>query len=702
MAKQLAIAKDFLTEYAKLEKPVQRAVQEAIGKFTQHAHAGQHLEKVNNARDPRIRTIRIDRFWRGVVLAPETGEVYCLLRVLPHDDAYDFCASHRFTVNQVLGVLESRDESQLETLTPALRRVADRVPKRLFDGVSDADLRNLGIDEQVLPVIRLLSKEAHLDALQHLLPPLQYDALVALAAGMSPEEVWSEISRNLIDSARPDEVDPDDFAAAITRTPDQVTLIEGPADLQMMLEHPFDAWRVFLHPAQHRIAYREAYRGSVMVSGGAGTGKTVTALHRAAHLAARTPGNREHRPILLTAFSTELTAALEQQLELLIDNVEARQPVEVLNTDKLAFRIVQENLGRSPHVLDVKDLEQRWTQWLNELGSSYRARFLIEEWDNVIIAQDLRTQEEYVACRRHGRREPLAGAERPEVWRIITMFRERMRQRDERTFRQITDEAARLLQDSDSPVYRHVIVDEAQDLHPAQWRLLRAAVPEGPDDLFIVGDPHQRIWEHRVSLKSVGIDVRGARSHRLTINYRTTQEILTWAIQVLGLVQADGLDDLPTSLEGYESPMHGRRPVVRRFPDQESELDAVVEQVRSWLNDGVAAKDIAVTARVRALRDQAINRLESAGIKAVRSGSTGVRVSTMHMTKGLEFRCVAVIGATQKLIPLPSALVPADVDQAAHNESLQRERCLLYVACTRARDRLYVSHSGPPSQFLPR
>ena len=192
---RLAIAKGFLAEYAKLEKSVQSSVEAAIGKFAEHTYAGMHLEKLHHSRDDRIRTIRVDSFWRGVVLAPETGETYCLITVLPHDKANAYASSHRFSVNQMLGVLEVRDEEALQQLQPSLQAVAQTDDKRLFADVSDADLRQLGVDAQILPLVRLLSTDAHLEALQTMLPDAQYAALYSLACGMTVQEAWAR-SRN--------------------------------------------------------------------------------------------------------------------------------------------------------------------------------------------------------------------------------------------------------------------------------------------------------------------------------------------------------------------------------------------------------------------------------------------------------------------------------------------------------------------------
>ena len=241
-----------------------------------------------------------------------------------------------------------------------------------------------------------------------------------------------------------------------------------------------------------------------------------------------------------------------------------------------------------------------------------------------------------------------------------------------------------------------MIVDEAQDLHPAQWRLLRAAVPPGPDDMFIVGDPHQRIYDNHVSLASLGINVRG-RSRRLTVNYRTTQEILAWAVPLLGTAPVTGLDDEADSLTGLPLP-HARPPARGpRRQHREEELETLAERVRGWIADGIEPHAIGVAARSEYLAKQAREALEGAGIPTValtaKSKKNAVRVGTMHRMKGLEFQAVAVIGVDDGTVPAPAAVTPADDDPLAHDQDLQRERCVLFVACTRARDHLYVSYT---------
>jgi hypothetical protein len=277
---RLGIARDFLTEFSKLEKSVQLSVMNAISKFPEHTYAGLHLEKLHNSRDPRVRTIRIDGSWRGVVVAPESGDTYCLMTVLPHDKAIAFATSRRFSVNQAVGVFEARDEGALEQLQPSLQALAAPTEQRLFNRVCDGDLKRLGIDAQVLPIIRLLTSEAHLEALATMLPEIQYTPLYALACGMTVEQAWGEVAQYLPAEAAGQGVDTDDLTAAMERTPSRITFVSGNDELREILTHSFAAWRIFLHPSQRRIAFNAKYSGPAQVTGGAGTGKTVTALHR--------------------------------------------------------------------------------------------------------------------------------------------------------------------------------------------------------------------------------------------------------------------------------------------------------------------------------------------------------------------------------------------------------------------------------------
>lgn len=584
----LAIHRDFLAQYAQLDKPVRARVAEVFGKFGEATHAGLHLEKIERARDPRMRTIRITRSWRGVVLAPEAGDAYLLLRVMPHDDAIAWARRHEAGVNTASGAVEVWDAGTVEQLTPGLEAAAETAERRLFDGVSNANLRRLGIDEKVLPLVRLLTDEGHLDALQSLLPEQQYDVLAGLAAGMSVEEVWREITAD----EPVGEVDPGDMRAAMARAQGRVVLVSGPEELMEVLRYPFALWRVFLHPTQKRVASRH-YSGPARVTGGAGTGKTVVALHRAAHLAEQ-PGTPD-RSILLTTFTRTLADELRRNLGLLLDE-ELLAKVDIVHVDRLANQTVTAALGGHFGIINERDEKVRWGRVLRRLELPFTESFLMNEWRHVVLAQDLRTREAYLAAVRAGRGVRLGRSQREQVWHAVEAFTDGLRRDGRWTYLQVCAESARLLADRGEPPYRHVVVDEAQDLHPAQWRTLRAAAAPGPDDLFIAGDTHQRIYDNRVSLRRLGISVAG-RSSRLRINYRTTAEILRWGLGILTGEPVDDMDGGDESLSGYRSAMHGRRPALYPARDKDDELDRLVDQVREWADAGVEANSVGVAAR---------------------------------------------------------------------------------------------------------
>ncbi|MCG3039786.1 UvrD-helicase domain-containing protein [Streptomyces sp. S1A] len=705
----LGMHRDFLLEFAGLEKAVQRRVYEVFEKFAAATHAGLHLEKLTHQRDPRIRTIRITDFWRGVVLKAETGDSYLLLRVLPHDKANEWAAKHRASVNEATQGVEIRNDVALERVTAGLRARAAEEPSRLFPAPKFPDkvLRSLGVDEEILPIIRLVPDETHLEALHKVLPEQQYDVLLGLATGMEPAEIDREIVQAYARTA-PEPTNPsggDELATAMARSRGRVALVSGTDELQEILERPFDAWRVFLHPSQYRVAYHEGYAGPARVMGGPGTGKTVVALHRAYHLARQLPADAPGGCVLLTTYTKDLAAELERSLELLVADAAVRARIRVVNVDALANEMVRARRGGAPLKLlfDQKEVTARWARIARRLDLDFTDVFLDQEWRQVVLAQALTTPEEYLKAPRTGRSSPLGPLKRLQVWQAIAAFEEQLRQAGEWTFLQVCAEAARVTEELGERPFRHVVVDEAQDLHPAQWRFLRSLSAHGPDDLFIAGDTHQRIYGNRVSLRSLGIPVMG-RSHRLRINYRTTQEILLWSASLLTGEEPDDMDGAKESLTGYRSTMHGERPEAAAYATRSEEMAALVARVEKWITSGVEAEHIGVAVRFLQFGRDIARALEGAGIAACvlgrGRGGPGVRVATMHRMKGLEFRCVAVAGVNDGTVPMKSAVTPAEVDAQQHQEDMNSELSLLFVACTRAREALRVSWHGTPSPFL--
>jgi hypothetical protein len=347
----LAIDKGFLSDLVELEKPVRKRVTEVFDEFDAATHTGLHLEKINNARNPRFRSIRIDQAWRGIVLAPETGDVYTLLKVLHHDDAYAWAQRSNVSVNTATGGIEIRDEYAIAATLPELAKAAQTAETLLFSHVGESDLGRLGVDDKTLAFARALTNPAQLDAAKAFLPETQWDVLFSLAAGFTPEEVWTDLGAEILKEP----VDTDDLDAAILRSRDRVVLVNGPEELMNVFANQFATWRVYLHPTQ-RTVVEASFKGPARVTGGPGTGKTVVALHRAHRLAQRAAG----RVVLVTTFTSTLSDTLRSGLDMIVDDDDAADDrIEVAHVDRLAHKVFRRAHG-APNLLTSDDEKSMW------------------------------------------------------------------------------------------------------------------------------------------------------------------------------------------------------------------------------------------------------------------------------------------------------------------------------------------------------
>lgn len=711
----LAFARDFVADLHKLEKPVREKVLELPGKFVHGAHAGIHLEKITGAADPHVRTVRVDKFWRGVVFYPGESDAYVLTRVLPHDDANDYAKRVIFGINPLTGAIEVTDVAQLEAVA---QEKAPTAASDVLAHISDDDLALVGINPAIVPLLRKIETRPELDAFADLLPQGQADAVQLLADGLEPMTVLDLLTATdpeAEEAAAP--VDTSDFETAIRNPASaaEFTVYDDSSDLAAWLNEDFALWTLFLHPTQHRYAYKPTFNGPAKLTGTAGTGKTVTALHRAQYLASEAEASGDPaRRILFTTYTTALATELDRRLQLLCTPAE-RKRIDVVNIDKFASSIVAGHQGSAQSVIRSEDeILDIWNDVIADLGLPYSAEFLNAEWEDVVLggAEPIESVADYLRTPRPGRGARLARGDRTQVWEAVEAFTKILADRGKRTFLQSADLAAKILDAQQVRPYRHAIVDEAQDLHPTQWRLVRAAVrppdEQLPNDLFIVGDAHQRIYDHRVSLSRLKIETRG-RSRRLRLNYRTSHQIHRWALAARTATQVDDLDEGTDTAAGSHSAFGGPEPTMHGYTTAKEEADAVSGQVASWIDAGVAPHEIAVVARTKGSLGRIESSLDQLGIPHHRlaadtvSPDGKVAVGTIHGVKGGEYRCVAIADVSEGQVPLtsiPGAVMPEGVDKLRHDQDMERERSLLYVAATRARDQLSVSWHGAPSPFL--
>ncbi|MEZ5380513.1 MAG: AAA family ATPase [Microthrixaceae bacterium] len=448
--------------------------------------------------------------------------------------------NNTFKVNRATGALEVLNvEAVAASGATSGSGDAQAGGEGLYRHRRSRDFTNLGISDEVVPALMALTSDEQLHGLLTLLPPSQAEAAIELTGPADVDEIYRDLA-----GAIHGEVDTTDVVAALETPASKARfhVVDGQDELQKMLSQPLAMWRVYLHPSQRHLAYRDSYSGPARVTGGAGTGKTVVAMHRAKALADRLD-RPVGKPILFTTFSRNLAQAIEADLRSL-GGSDLLEVVDVLNVDQLAYRVVQEAEGKAPRVADAKHCQKLAERVVEERGivDEFSGEFLINEWEQVVLASDCRSRADYFAVSRTGRGIPLSRRKRAEVWKAIEDFERALNEAGARTHPQLAAAAAGYLAVRDLKPYRHVVVDEAQDLHETQWRLLRALVAEGPDDLFIVGDSHQRIYDRRSSLSKVGIEVVG-RSSKLKLNYRTTHEIMSWSLAMLG--EADTSADQP-------------------------------------------------------------------------------------------------------------------------------------------------------------
>ncbi|MFY1632467.1 UvrD-helicase domain-containing protein [Solwaraspora sp. WMMB335] len=700
-------------EVMKLTRADKGAVYEFMHKFRDNPdNPGLHLKPLNG--DSRLMSARISRELRALLLHIENRE-YLLVAVKHRGEVYDNLDRYAYRINRVTGGIEVVD------LTPVGDSIVGRVlppepepepaSKALFDAYTDKQLVSLGVAEPLLPQIRVLATETDLLGLIDRAPQLTVDVLLALFDGRPIDEVREYITEPV--RVR-ESVDPEDFTAALQRPATQVS--SDDEALQAMLDLPFERWQVFLHPAQRELAEKN-FRGPARVGGGPGTGKTIVALHRVAHLVRRLPAGKD-KPVLLTTFNRNLAADLRTRL-LALGGEKLVERVDIVNIDRLAGRVVAEaNSGGGRRIVDDSRVLRLWEEYLAETGTTdWDAEFLAAEWNQVILGQVLDSRTDYFRARRPNRGRSLSRAERDRIWQITERFVSWLDGQGLWTWRQVAQRAARLEMDrvaaansaSESsggfhrPRYQHVVVDEAQDLSAAHWKLLRAMVAPGPNDMFLAGDTHQRIYDNHVTLGSLGINIRG-RSRRLTLSYRTTRQILADALEIMTGEVYDDLDGGEENLTGYRSVLHGPRPVLRGAATWAQERDLIAEQLRDWgrPDDG----SVAVCVPTKEMAAEVMARLAADGVSVGEIGpdgpkrADGVHVGTMHRFKGLEYQRMIIAAVSDGLVPRQRINRYRATDPKRYQRERQRDRSLLFVAATRARDVLVLCWHGTPSPFL--
>ncbi|HHY57034.1 MAG TPA: UvrD-helicase domain-containing protein [Chloroflexi bacterium] len=677
------IADTFTDSLSRLNGDEQKAVKTtAFDLQLNPANPGMSFHKLDKVRDKNFWSVRVNSDIRLIVHRQPGSLLLCY--VDHHDAAYAWAARRKLEVHPQTGaaqLVEVRERVE-EIVIP--RYVAEvRPAPPIFAATPPETLLRYGVPAEWVEEVRRVSEDGLLDLAEHL-PAEAAEALLQLATGVTPP----------LPQTGDDTADPFEHPDAQRR----FRMVRNVEELAAALDYPWEKWTVFLHPVQ-REAVERSYNGPARVSGSAGTGKTIVALHRAVYLARTQPGAR----VLLTTFSDTLANALRQKLKILL-NGEPRlaDQIEVQSLDAIARRLYELNFGR-PRLATAAEVRQIVQAAAQAAGQPFPLPFVLAEWEHVVDAWQLQEWEAYRTVTRLGRRTRLTDKQRAALWAVFAETWAALQAQGLTTpaglFSRLADHFAAT---GRSP-FDAVVVDEAQDLSVAQLRFLAALSRGAANSLFFTGDLGQRIFQQPFSWKALGVDVRG-RSRTLRVNYRTSHQIRARADRLLGPEVGD-VDGNREDRRGTVSAFNGPEPTIKVLDTEAAECAAVRQWLSARLAEGIAPHEIGVFVRTAAQLPRAQAAVAAAALPYkvlddhVETTSGHVSISTMHLAKGLEFRAVVVMACDDEVIPLQERIETAG-DESELEEVYNTERHLLYVASTRARDHLLVTSVRPASEFL--
>jgi mRNA-degrading endonuclease RelE of RelBE toxin-antitoxin system len=687
---EFRIADTFTDSLARLTGEEQKAVKTtAFDLQINPANPGLSFHKLDKARDKNFWSVRVSRDIRLIVHRSDASLLLCY--VGHHDGAYDWAERRKLETHPKTGaaqLIEIR-ETVKEVIVPVY--IQTELPlapvtegKALFASISDDELLGYGVPAEWLNDVKKVN-EATLLALTDHLPAEASEALLELATGGKPR---------VPPPAQP-AASPFDHPDAQRR----FRVMTNVEELQRALDFPWEKWTIFLHPEQRQWVERD-YSGPARVSGSAGTGKTIVALHRAVHLARANPDGR----VLLTTFSDTLANALRTKLNRLLGN-EPRlaERIDVQSLNAVGLRLYKALVGSASIASNsvVRDLLKEAANAIE--GHKFGLHFLITEWEQVVDAWHLQSWEAYRDIARLGRKTRLPETQRKVLWSIFDQVRAGLESRKLITQAALFTSLSTAIGKSKKVMFDFAVVDEAQDINPSHLRFFAALGDARANALFFAGDLGQRIFQQPYSWKALGVDIRG-RSRTLRVNYRTSHQIRAQADRLLGPAVTD-VDGNAEDRSDTVSVFNGPPPTIHSFKNENEEVEAVANWIAERAKVGVMPHEFGVFVRSGAELDRAKSAVKQAGLafkildETVETASGHLSICTMHLAKGLEFRAVAVMACDDEVIPLQERIESVG-DDGDLQEVYDTERHLLYVACTRARDHLLVSGVSPASEFL--
>ncbi len=693
---RLFLSDTFLDAILKLPKKIQDKVIVFQRKFRENNTTnGIHFEPIAQFKDSSLRTARVDDNYRAVIGVLD-GDNYWLLYVADHVNAYRWGMNKRFAWNenthacQVITVEEKTEEVVVPSGTT--------VVSAFFTGVPQEKLLKIGVPQECVANVLAIQSLDDLDALENTLPEDAYENIFNIMDGESIDTIIASIEEGQAHGDSDKLLSDNNKRCFVELTDDDA--------LQRIIEQGMDKWQIFLHPSQRKLVDAD-YKGTMKVSGGAGTGKTVAAIHRLKHLCEAPDVN-----VLFTTYTRTLSENLAESIEKLGI---AKQKYTLKNIDRVLLDTAEKYKVKDGYrVLDYSGDEESLRLWREVLESEvteFDEQFLYDEYIDVIVYYGNKDAKQYMLQPRVGRTKALSRKQRFEIWKLVEKYVALKQQRKLVDRLELFNDTTNYLNENNIHPYTHVIADEFQDFSNPELKFLRALVAEGRNDLFLTGDPMQRIYTgRRINFGEAGINVRGVRSQKLKINYRTTEPIKRAAVSVVKGIDYDDMDGGKENMNGYVSLIHeGEVPQYQMVDDANAEVEQVMEWIKECQNSNIKLSEICIAAPSLNLLKDIQTRLHHDCTDyrilkgAQKQGSAnGINLCTLHSLKGLEFRVIILSGINERNIPSKvTATYPfSGMDKTAQKEYLSSRRSLLYVAITRARQLVYMVGVGEPTGLV--
>ena len=715
----VGLSSKFAREWAGLPRSVQKSVNNVYDKLLKGVSGcGLNLEAVRGAGAASIKSIRVNANYRIILHLDGKGQP-TLLHIDTHDAAYQWAARNRFGVNSKTGEVQlyvvdvpevgagvqvRKETAGAEEARSAAVEKHEEVAKAgpFTKEPSDEDLMRLGVPEEQLTLVRALRDDEDILRHEDMFSAGVFNALLLAHDGWKTEDIIKELG---FSKSKETEEDIAKAVAASEVSQGSFAFVSTEAEVNAVRQAGLAQWRIFLHPSQRRIVQKHV-NGPMKVLGGAGTGKTVVAMHRAKYLVEnvfRKPTER----ILFTTYTRNLCEDIHSLLKTICTDEQMKR-IDVCNLDRWAFDYAKRQGIEGRPILEKEKIEymEEAKQGIVD-AEKWPVAFLLRERAQVVLANEVGSLPAYLRVSRAGQGGRLSAAQKKTVWNILEKYRMILADKKLMDFDELALLVANQVRREGTAPYASVIVDEAQDFGASALRLVAALSgntleSSRPNSLLIVGDAHQRIYRKKAVLSRCGIDIRG-RSSKLRLNYRTTEKIRKRAIAILTGVVADDLDGGTDDNKNFHSLVVGEKPGEARFQTFEQEMDAVVEKIKEWQKtDGRNLSDYAILARRQDDVDLIKKALEARGLECCivtqeesrrAKDVNSVRLATMHRAKGLEFAGVVVAELNEGVWPHRPHNY-AELDAIAQAASDDTERCLLYVAISRAMSHVFLTGVG--------